>query len=430
MLNAFLPATELDDPDRFAGRGPQVRMLADSLHMTGSTPLIFGDRGLGKSSLAAQLQLIAMGSSELLAHLNSERLALDEDETFLTFNFTCTDSTESLTDLLQAMINLAESVELSSAGGAKTLVSRVTRKKVAARVIELESTKTYATEASRLSYQDLNHEEKLLQLCEILTKTYSMPVLFIIDELDRLKSTDGLASFLKAYSTENLKFVLVGIASTVSDLIADHKSMERKLTPVHVKIMPPEELAQIVVKAQAYLNDEGFDVTFSVNAMQELIKVSAGFPWFVHVLGQECLQAADEEGLKTIEGKHVARAVENIVTNLKAQQYEDRYRMAVQDSVMREKALRVLAHWTDQDIPTSEIYWILKTNLGVNNGSIYRGHLIKDEYGSIIYDPRLSKRGLVRFRDEMFKAYVRMRSSIYEGVKEDVIKAYQNLHQN
>ncbi|WP_445256596.1 hypothetical protein [Nocardioides aurantiacus] len=76
LMNAFQPATELEDPERFAGRERQVRELADALHVVGSVPLIYGDRGLGKSSLALQLRLIAMGDIELLADLDSERLAV------------------------------------------------------------------------------------------------------------------------------------------------------------------------------------------------------------------------------------------------------------------------------------------------------------------------------------------------------------------
>ncbi|WP_230009538.1 hypothetical protein, partial [Microbacterium sp. Bi128] len=191
MLNAFLPATELDDPERFAGRSKQVRELADSLHLLGSTPLIYGDRGLGKSSLALQLRLIAMGNVELLHQLNAERLALPAGGNYLTFYVTCTDATNSFQDLLQALVNAAESVELAGSGDATQLIDRVTRRRLTLKFVEVESTKKFAVESQRLSYQDLNLEEKLVQLSELLTLTYGQPVLFVIDELDRMESTEG-----------------------------------------------------------------------------------------------------------------------------------------------------------------------------------------------------------------------------------------------
>lgn len=50
---------------------------------------------------------------------------------------------------------------------------------------------------------------------------------------------------------------------------------------------------------------------------------------------------------------------------------------------------------------------------------------MKEEYGGILMSTAIQKRGLVRFRNEMFKTYVRMRPSIYVGVDEAVMRAYR-----
>jgi len=69
LMNAFRPAKEVDDPEFFAGRARPVKQLTDSLHVPGSCPIIFGNRGLGKTSLAIQMKYIAMGDSTLLGAL-------------------------------------------------------------------------------------------------------------------------------------------------------------------------------------------------------------------------------------------------------------------------------------------------------------------------------------------------------------------------
>jgi hypothetical protein len=426
-MNAFRPAAELDDPERFAGRSQQVRELADALHAVGSTPLIYGERGLGKSSLALQLRLIAMGNLELLAHLKAERLALAQEDFYLVFYVTCTDSTKTFADLLQALVNSAESVDnaASAPGNAAThLIDRSTRKKLTLKVVELESTRKYQTESQRLSYQDLNLEEKLVQLCELLSAATGQRVLFIIDELDRMEDTTGLASFLKAVSSDDLKFVLVGIADHVTDLLSDHQSLERRLLPVRVPLMDNTSLGQIVLKAQDYLHRNSVEITFSENAILRLAKVAAGFPWFTHVLGQQALVDADDRNSNIVDAGDIGRAVAGIVDNRFAQQFADMYQMAVRDSVKREATLRAFAHWRDTDIPTGEVYKVLK-RLGVGGGSTYRAHLCMPEYGSILFVPSFQKRGLVRFRNEMFKAYVRLRPSIYEGVDAKVRAAWE-----
>lgn len=326
LMNAFNPDTELDDPDRFAGRSQQVRELVDSLHSNGSTPLIYGDRGLGKSSLALQLRLIAMGNVELLHQIRAERLALQDDRHFLTFYVTCTDLTQNFADLLQALVNSAESVELvQTSVGANHLVDRTTKKKLSLKFVELESSNKYAVESQRLTYQELNLEEKLIELCELLTTAYGQPVLFIIDELDRMKNTNGLASFLKAASSPDLKFMLVGIASNVSALLSDHQSLERRLVPVRVPLMESKELEQIVYKAETHLKAAGIGISFSPRAASRLAKVASGFPWFVHALGQRCLIEADDAPRSIVHYQHVQIAISGVVKNRLAQQFSDMY---------------------------------------------------------------------------------------------------------
>ncbi len=368
-----------------------------------------------------------MGDIELLTHLKAVRLALPDERQYLTFYVTCTDATKTFADLLQAMVNAAESVENvpeGPLGRASQLVDRTTRRKLTIKVVEFESTKKYQTESRRLSYQDLNLEEKLVQLCDLLSATYGQPVLFVIDELDRMADTTGLASFLKASSSAALKFMLVGIASNVADLLADHQSLERRLVPVRVPLMKPGELGQIVVKAQNYLSAQGIGIGFSERAVLGLARIASGFPWFVHVLGQQALVDADERGDFEIRSGDVSRAVGSIVDNRFAQQFADMYQTAVRDSPNREMTLRVFAEWHDADIPTGEIYRLLSRSLGVRGGSTYRGHLCTAEFGSVLFAPAFQKRGLVRFRNEMFKAYVRMRPSIYSGIDSRVKVAW------
>lgn len=428
LMNAFTPATEADDPDRFAGREDQVATLVDGLHTIGSTPLIYGHRGLGKSSLALQIDRIAMGETTLLNAIGRPGLALIESQQFLTFYVTCTDATVDISDLLQQLINAAESIEYipgSGDSGRQHLVDRTTRKKLTLKLVELESTRRYAVEKGRLAYQELNTEEKLVQTCEILHEAYGQPTLFIVDELDRMGTTKGLASFIKAVSGAHIKFLLVGIASSVSELIDDHQSIERSLVPVEVPLMSKRELARIVTNVERSLANHGYDHTFTPDAKVRLGRVAAGFPWFVHVLGQRALMTVVDASTTTVEVSDVQDAIDHITDNRFAQQFSDMYQSAVRDSYPRETVLRSFAQWSGQDIPISEIYAVLKSRLGVASPSVYRGHLSSPLYGDVLYTPVFQKRGLVRFHNEMFKAYVRMRPSIYADTDKRVEDAWR-----
>jgi Cdc6-like AAA superfamily ATPase len=425
LLNAFRPAREVDDPDFFAGRAVQLAQLTDSLHTIGGTPIIYGDRGLGKTSLAVQIRYIAMGDDELLDSSGLQDRALGNEDQYLTFFVTCTDATQDFDGLVQLLINEMEDADFTEIGQeskAKRLTERTVSHKVSLKAFAAESIRRYEREKSRPSYQELSRTEKLQRLIKIVAESYSQPVLVIIDEVDRLRSTKGLASFIKATSSESVKFILVGIATNISSLLSDHQSLERSLFPVRVPLMNEGELYEIVEKAEAYLRDEGVDIRFDHYATLKIVELAAGYPWFVHVLGQSALLLAAGEERDLVVEADAHLAVETIYGNQFAQQFDDMYRGVVRNSYQREMVFRAFAEWRGLDIPTSDIYRMVKT-LGITNPSVYKGQLSSREYGRVLHTPQPSNRAWVRFSNEMFKVYVRMRSSIYVGVAEKVREA-------
>jgi Cdc6-like AAA superfamily ATPase len=429
LMGAFRPAQEVDDPDFFAGRMEQICTLVDALHVPGSCPLIYGDRGLGKTSLAVQMKFIAMGDDELLRTNGLGDRVLEEDEQFLCFFVTCTDATKDVNGLLQLLINAAEEAdfsEVAKSGKAKVLIERTTSRKISLKAFEAESIRRYAREKSAPSYQMLSLPEKLTKITQILVDSYNMPVLFIVDELDRLTRTRGLASYIKAASNFAVKFMLVGIASNISSLLSDHLSLERSLVPVRVPRMNEGELYEIVEKADSYLAANGLEVKFDHFATLKLVEYAAGFPWFVHVIGLSALLYAVDQKRSEVVESDVTFAIHEITRNQFAQQFSDTYMDCVRNSYQREVVLRAFAEWPPVDIPTSEIYRLLKTWLDVPNPSVYKGHLASKEYGSVIFTPQFQHRSTVRFSNEMFKVYVRLRPSIYDKTDKRVAEAFRS----
>jgi Cdc6-like AAA superfamily ATPase len=426
LMNAFRPAKEADDPDFFAGRSNEVTQLTDALHVVGSTPLIYGDRGLGKTSLAFQMKYIAMGDNELLDSLKIRGRSISDENQYLTFFVTCTDSTRNFNGLIQLLINAAEEADFTSDEGAKAkyLIGRTTSRKVTLKIFEAESIRRYENAKSRPSYQNLSLTEKLEQLVRIIVDSYYQPVLFIIDELDRLQSTRGLASFIKAASNESLKFLLVGISFNIGSLLADHQSLERSIVPVRLPPMNDDELYEIVEKAEAYLSDEDIALRFDHFATLKIVEYASGFPWFVHVIGQSALLLADDAGREEVVESDVIRAVDTITANRFVQQFSDMYLNIVRNSYQREIVLRTFASWRAPDIPTSEIYRVLKTKLGVSNPSVYKRQLTSREYGRVIHTPPNRNPALVRFANEMFKIYIRLVPSVYTDVDAKVRGAF------
>jgi hypothetical protein len=67
--NAFQPAKEINDIDRFAGRAKPVSDAFLGLMAEGANLAIVGNRGIGKTSLARQIQNFGHGDNSLLDKL-------------------------------------------------------------------------------------------------------------------------------------------------------------------------------------------------------------------------------------------------------------------------------------------------------------------------------------------------------------------------
>jgi hypothetical protein len=424
-MEAFVPSAEIDDPHRFSGRRDQVRALTNALYVEGSVPMILGQRGLGKSSLAVQLSRIAQGDVELLTALELDRLALPEHRRFMTLYIRCSDSTKNFAGLIQQMINAAEALRFVKVGETADryrALDKTTKRRVSLKVFSAETTTRYEERMAELNTKKFTPTEKLIHLTETMTDLYDQPILFIVDEIDRIAPLKGLASFLKSHSSAILKFAIVGIGANQSELVADHASVHRQIEAVVVKPMSLEELESIVSRTEEFLAERDEPFEFSPDARRQLAKTAGGYPWFVHVIGQAALLDADERGSRDIVQKTIGDAIAALATNRFARMYYDLYQQAVRDSYQREYVLRLCAAWGDEHIPTSEIYPKAKA-LGVSGPSTYLGHLTKSDCGKILVRSQQQARALYRFADEMFKVYVRARPSLYQGVKAEVEKA-------
>jgi Cdc6-like AAA superfamily ATPase len=419
----------MDDPALFAGRSLQLENVARALHSRGSCPILYGDRGLGKSSLALQGVRIALGDDELLKREGHGRWALKARDAYVAVYVRCSDATATKDEVLQRVLNALVDSFGKQLWGEETyqLKELSTRVGINLKVASADFAKRYEPAKLDADYVKKNVEDKLVEVCRFITEATRRRVLIVIDELDRARNAAGLASFIKSSSSRDLKFMLVGIGQNLSDILSDHRSLERSAHPIEVPPMQQRELEAVVDQALYALREAGVVMGCEAPAKRVMARAASGFPWFVHVVGDDALLLADRDGAQVIQMSHVSRAMERLTQNRFAQQFADRYQMAVRDSIHREVVLRVAAKWNGQDIPTSEVYAIAR-DLGVSNPSNYKGHLCSEAYGPAFLTPAYQKQGILRFANTMFKVYVGLRPAIYSGVQERIDKAWENRY--
>lgn len=417
VINAFLPSSFVDEPSFFAGRQDEIKELTNSLLSHGSCPIIFGDRGLGKSSLATQIARIAMGDVELLGLINAPDYQINENQRFTVFWVGCSDQLKSKNDIIRRMISVIH----RTIKGFKVQTT-TTKQKFSFKFYEEETSTTEVTQPE----PEKDIEEEFLDSLQDAFSQDGTKALFIVDELDRVPDSSGLSNFIKNVSSDSVKFLLVGIANNISTLLADHESLERQIFPVRLKKMRRPELEEIVDKAEAFLNHNSLAIHFLPEAKKALCEASGGFPWFVHVIGQDSLIRAYDTSQKEISLEDINNSIERLSENRYSQNFSDCYQAAVRDSSPREVLIRLMAHWHGEDIPMSEVYRVARF-LKVSNPSALKKQLMHKTFGASIISPPGHDRGVVRFKNSMFKRYINLRSSIYKGVKEAVESAWAQI---
>lgn len=405
-VNVFTPAAEMEDVHRFAGRAGELQSLARALESEGVQIVIYGNRGVGKSSLARLLDRMARGDQEVIDRLASPPHELFD---FLTIWFSCDDSVDSIPRLLLRLLSddaaLASWVpfKVVEAEGTGSVSGKLDVKVVSIQGTKSGSIKHAAQELETDVVSVFNNALDNLARSGVATGG----ILIIIDEFDRIRDRSGLASLMKTLAPIGVTFALVGVASTVQELITEHESVARQLSDGSIRVPPMSrgEMHEIFNRAEALL--EGGQ-KFLPEAREWIIDVARGHPFYVHLIGKHSLLKAIERGDTDISEEAARDALREIALKGSAPIQEATYKTAIGHSYTREFILKKFAEDENDEIHTTDLYAQIAKQLGIepNAVSVYVGQLGSDKYGRVLEKTR---ERYYRFRDSLFKAYAAAR---------------------
>lgn len=291
VREVFNPHSPINNVDLFLGRTAEVKSLISHINTPGQHALLFGDRGVGKSSLA-----------NISAHLLLKKLVRGA------FIQKRCDSTDTFATVMASPLSKV-GIDLDVAELSKT---KAEGGKAGASLGPLgASLNTTTTSRSvQASYTD-----KASSPGWVAEKISKMSGLLLIDEVDALSDeTDRhkLAELVKHLSdaASPLKILLVGIAETGTDLVAGHKSVQRCLKETPLSRMSDDELVQIIEKGEDEVNLE-----FSKKAKDRIVNVSSGFAHFTHLLALKSAENAILKKYKHISVDKVQEATQRAVSD-------------------------------------------------------------------------------------------------------------------
>lgn len=266
VRSIFTPHSPINQADHFFGRESEAERFVSVVNTPGLHVLVYGDRGVGKTSLAITtckvlLHKILNGG----AYIEKRCASQDGFETIVKKAF----------DSLNIDYSVKEYSSSNNSGGRAGL-----KIPFAEAGIESKNEK----KSTHISNFQLNSPS---WVCD---KIKDKAGIFLIDEVDALLNGDDrkkIAELVKLLSDvkSNFKIVIVGIASTGSELIDGHPSVQRCLKEVQLKRMSDEDIRKIIVNG--FNKAKMIPTDFVVD---QIVDISAGLPYFTHLI---CLKCAE-----------------------------------------------------------------------------------------------------------------------------------------
>lgn len=260
LNQVFTPSTPISRRAAFAGRFDQIMQITGAVSQPGRHIVLYGERGVGKTSLANIL-------SELLIPTESSfreyavRVNCSVDDTF------------------------------------KSVWSRVFTELH----VDVPESWTFGVPAPD-------------EIRQLLSRV-DPPMVIVIDEYDRLDDDAALslmADTIKALSDHTVatKIVLVGVSDSIEQLIGEHESVRRALEEVNMPRMVRREIAELII--------EGFrevDMTIDGAALGRIARLAEGLPTYAHALSLSAGTFAIQDDSSAVRLNHVERAASALVQN-------------------------------------------------------------------------------------------------------------------
>lgn len=275
LATFFTPTQPVADRSSFAGRLGVLARLISSIESQRSHIVLYGERGIGKTSLLHVLTDVARESSYIVSYA------------------TC-GANANFSDVFRAVL---EDVPLLFHRG------------VAPNAGEAESGGNLA---DRLPSGGFGPGE-LADLCADITGTR---VLIILDEYDRVSDSafrQQVAELIKNLSDRSarVQLVIAGVASNLQELIGYVPSIRRNVIG-----LPMPRLEESEVQEMIALGETASGVRFDPHLTHIIHLLALGSPYFARLLCHHSALEALDQGRLTVDAGHLRRALDQAILEI------------------------------------------------------------------------------------------------------------------
>ncbi len=276
LRNAYTPGQPVTDRRMFAGRTKVLTGLIRSIEDQRLHTVLYGERGIGKTSLLHVLAQAAREARYLVVYVSCGA-ASEFDETIRTV-------AAGIPLLFHA--GFGPTAEEAEHGG--TLADVLPSGPVTARA---------AT--------------------DLFAKVIGTRVLVILDEFDRSESVDfrrSIAELMKSLSDRQVRvqLVIAGVAANLTELVRHIPTIQRNVFALQVPKMTGPEIRHLVKNGE-----DASGVAFDDEAIKAIVARAIGFPYIASLLSHHASLTAVDAGRTRISDEDVNIATAEAIAELK-----------------------------------------------------------------------------------------------------------------
>jgi Cdc6-like AAA superfamily ATPase len=374
LNRAFRPSAPVDSTALFSGRTDQVMRCLTAVFQAGRHIVVYGERGVGKTSLANILPEVVTEADE--SGLIAVRVDCNYNDTYDSLWRTIfRDMDEAWDDEQDGAID-PESVRFRLAKGGRDR-------------------------------------------------------LIVIDELDRFEDDGALSLLADTVKTlaDHLSattLMFVGVASSVEHLIGEHESIVRNLAQVPMPRMTKDELRKIL--------DQGFavaQISASTPAKDLIVNLSEGLPHFVHLLGLEAGTSAVNDDRTTLNEADVESAIRQAIASHSVMSEYLRATQSPQSGHLFEEVLIAcaltkkdsLGYFRAGDV-AEPLSRVLGRPMAIPSYARHLNEFARDQRGNVLLKEGTPHNYIYRFRNPVIQPFAKLVGLSRGKVSQDILDQY------